>query len=58
MIDAIGSDRIIYASDFPHEPSDEQIESDVPEFLADSRYSADVKRKILSGNTKTLYGIK
>lgn len=57
VIDAIGSDRIIYASDFPHEPSDEQIESDVPEFLADSRYSTEVKRKILSGNTKTLYGI-
>lgn len=29
-----------------------------PEFLADTRYSDEVKRKILAGNTKTLYGIK
>ena len=58
VIDAIGSDRIIYASDFPHEPSDEQIEGDVPDFLADTRYTDEVKHKILSANAKKLYGIK
>jgi predicted TIM-barrel fold metal-dependent hydrolase len=57
VIDAIGSDRIIYASDFPHEPSEAEIIGDVPEFLADTRYSGEVKRKILSSNAKALYGI-
>jgi len=57
VIDAIGSDRVIYASDFPHEPSEAEIVGDVPEFLANTQYSDEVKRKILSGNAKTLYGI-
>jgi len=57
VIDAIGSDRVIYASDFPHEPSESEIVGDVPEFLANTQYSDEVKRKILSGNAKTLYGI-
>lgn len=57
VIDAMGSDRIIYASDFPHEPTDDDLTADVPEFLADETYSMEVKEKILYHNTKRFYNI-
>ena len=59
VIDAMGSDRIIYASDFPHEPTEERTSRpNVPDFLADNEYSMEVKEKILYHNTKALYGIQ
>ena len=58
VIDAMGSDRIIYASDFPHEPTEDDLTADVPDFLADNEYSMEVKEKILYHNTKALYGIQ
>ena len=58
VIDAMGSDRVIYASDFPHEPTEDDLTADVPDFLADNEYSMEVKEKILYHNTKALYGIQ
>lgn len=57
-LDAIGSDRILYASDFPHEPTEEDLTSDLPMFLSNDTYSDEIKRKIAGKNAKTLYGIK
>lgn len=55
-IDAMGgSDRIIYASDYPHEPTDDEIVGDVPEFLDDRGYDDDVKADILGRSAKRLY---
>ena len=45
VIDAMGPDRIIYSSDFPHEPTEDSIAAAVPEFLAHTTYSDDVRRK-------------
>ena len=56
-IDAIGPDRIIYASDFPHEPTEDAIAAAVPAFIDDPNYGDDVKEKILSQNAKRLYHI-
>ena len=56
-IDMMGADRIIYASDFPHEPTEEDLMTDVPNFLADPDYNDEVKAKILYHNSKRLYHI-
>ena len=56
-IDMMGADRIIYASDFPHEPTEEDLMRDVPDFLADPDYDDAVKAKILHDNSRVLYGI-
>ena len=56
-VDMMGADRIIYASDFPHEPTIEALVSDVPEFLANPDVSEDAKANILYHNAKRLYGI-
>lgn len=58
VIDAMGADRVIYASDFPHEPTEDDLTADVPDFLADNEYSMEVKQKVLYHNTKALYGIQ
>ncbi len=58
-IDAMGgSDRIIYASDYPHEPSEEDLSGDVPSFLASPDYDDTVKKNILYNNQLKLYRIK
>ena len=56
-IDMMGPDRIIYASDFPHEPTEEDLMTDVPNFLDDPDYDDEVKAKILYHNSRALYGI-
>jgi uncharacterized protein len=55
VIDCMGSERIIYASDFPHEPSEDEILADVPEFLDNPDYDDTVKGNILYRNTINLY---
>lgn len=56
-IDAIGSDRVLYPSDYPHERSHDEFGGDVPEFLEDARFNDATKRKILHDNAKTFYRI-
>lgn len=57
VVDAMGSERIIYASDYPHEPSHEDLTTELPEFLSSPGYSDEVKANIVYNNTKRLYGI-
>jgi predicted TIM-barrel fold metal-dependent hydrolase len=57
VIDMIGSQRLVYASDYPHEPSYEDLTTDLPEFLADPAISAEAKSNIVYNNVKALYGI-
>lgn len=56
-VDMMGADRIIYASDFPHEPTEEDLMTDVPNFLDDPDFDDVVKAKILYHNSRRLYGI-
>jgi predicted TIM-barrel fold metal-dependent hydrolase len=56
-IDAIGSERIVFASDYPHERTHGEFAGDVPKFLANPTFDDDVKRRILHDNAKRLYRI-
>jgi len=56
-LDAIGPDRIIYASDYPHETPDNSIAGSIPEFIDNPAYSDEVKAKILGQNAMKLYNI-
>ena len=57
VLDFYGEDRIIYASDFPHEPTDDDLTADVPDFIASNEYSDAVKAKILGQNARNLYNV-
>jgi len=56
-LDAIGPDRIIYGSDYPHETPDKSIAGSVTEFIDNPMYSDEVKEKILGKNAMKLYNI-
>lgn len=55
VIDAMGPDRILYASDFPHEPTEEDLINELPEFIASDSYSDEIKRKVLHDNNLAFY---
>ena len=57
VLDMIGSERIIYASDYPHEPSYEDLTTELPAFLSDPAYSDEVKANLVYNNTRSLYRI-
>jgi len=56
-LDAIGSENILYASDYPHEPTNEAIKSELEEFIESSRYPEAVKKNLLYSNMKRFYGL-
>jgi predicted TIM-barrel fold metal-dependent hydrolase len=58
VVDMIGSERIIYASDYPHEPTHEDLTEELPAFLANPDYADDVKTNVVYNNTKALYRIQ
>ncbi len=56
VVDAMGSaDRVLYASDFPHEPTEEALMGELPEFIESNALSDEVKRKVLHDNCKAFY---
>lgn len=57
VIDSCGSERIIYASDYPHEPTYEDMTAELPEFLENPDYSDEVKTNLVYNNARKLYGI-
>ena len=54
-IDAIGSTRLLYASDYGHESPLAHIAGELSGFLADPAYDDTVKANILGRNGKELY---
>ena len=48
----------MYASDFPHEPTQDELAGAVPEFLANPEYDETAKANILSRNALAFYGIE
>ena len=57
VVDMIGSERILYASDYPHEPSFEDLTTELPEFLKSDGISAEAKANIVNNNARRLYRI-
>jgi len=57
VVDMVGSERIIYASDYPHEPTHEDLTGELPEFLASPDLSDEAKSNIVYNNTRNLYRI-
>ena len=53
-----GSERILYASDYPHEPNEDDLSGDVPDFLANPDYDDTVKKNILYDNQLRFYRLK
>jgi hypothetical protein len=56
-LDVVGEDRLLYASDFPHEPDDEIMEV-LEAFLIREDVSPSAKQKILCDNIEALYMLK
>ena len=56
-LSVVGEDRLLYASDFPHEPDDEIMEV-LEAFLAREDVSQSAKQKILCENIEALYTLK
>ena len=56
-IDAMGPDRILYASDYPHEPTEEDLTTELPEFLESNEYSNEVKQKLVHDNMISFYNL-
>lgn len=54
-IDAIGSERLLYSSDYGHETPLGAIGTDLREFLDDPRYDRETKERILSRNGRRFY---
>ncbi len=58
-IDAMGgANRLLYASDFPHEPAPDDIIGDIPNFLANPGYSEEEKKWILGGAARRFYAME
>jgi len=53
----IGADRIICASDYPHEIPPGEIVGELPEFIENPALPDEVKQKLLYTNAKRLYRI-
>lgn len=56
-IDMMGSDRILYASDYPHEPTEEELVADVPTFIDNPDFDDTVKKNCLYDNQKRFYNL-
>lgn len=56
-VDAIGPDRILYASDYPHEPTEEDLTTELPEFLESNAFSDEIKQKLVYDNMIAFYGL-
>jgi hypothetical protein len=57
VIDIIGSERLLYASDYGHESRLESIVGELAEFIDRPGLPDAVKSKLLGGNGRRLYGL-
>ena len=56
-LDVVGSERLVYASDYGHETKFDVIVGDLEEFIAAPSFADDVKRRLLAANGRRLYGV-
>ena len=57
VVEVLGADQILWASDYPHERERHEYLGDIPELLERTDLSDDTKRKILHDNAVRLYGL-
>jgi predicted TIM-barrel fold metal-dependent hydrolase len=57
-LDAIGSDRLFYASDYPHEPTESGMKGELEEFLEDESIPREARQNIVYNNAMRFYGLK
>jgi predicted TIM-barrel fold metal-dependent hydrolase len=57
-LDAIGSERLFYASDYPHEPKDSEMRGELDEFLEDESIPRQAREDIVYNNAMRFYGLK
>jgi predicted TIM-barrel fold metal-dependent hydrolase len=57
-LDAIGSERLFYASDYPHEPKDSEMRHELEEFLENEAVARAARENIAYRNAVNFYGIK
>jgi uncharacterized protein len=57
VLDVIGSERLLYASDYGHESRLDVIAQEVAEFVDRPDLSRDTKARLLGGNGRRLYGL-
>jgi predicted TIM-barrel fold metal-dependent hydrolase len=57
-LDAIGSERLFYASDYPHEPKDSEMRHELEEFLENDALSREARENIVYRNALNFYGLK
>jgi predicted TIM-barrel fold metal-dependent hydrolase len=55
VVELLGDDRILWASDYPHERQRAEYFGDIPEFAERSDLAESTKRKILHDNAVALY---
>ena len=58
VLDAIGSDRLFYASDYPHEPKEAGMKGELHEFLEDESIPREARQNIVYNNAMRFYGLK
>ena len=54
-IDAIGSERLFYASDYPHEPKEGEMKGELEEFLEDGILTREARQNIVYDNAMKFY---
>jgi predicted TIM-barrel fold metal-dependent hydrolase len=57
-VDAIGSERLFYASDYPHEPKEGEMKHELEEFLEDETFSHEARQNIVYNNAMKFYRLK
>ncbi len=57
VLERVGEDRILFASDYPHEREHPQYLEDIPQFLEREDLSDTANRKILRDNAVRFYGL-
>lgn len=58
VLEIVGEDKILFASDYPHERDREQFMGDIPEFVERQDISDKAKEKILYHNVKAFYRVE
>ena len=55
VLERLGTDNVMYPSDFPHERAWSEFHRDIPEFLARKDVSDPAKGKVLAENAQRFY---
>jgi len=55
VVEMLGDDKILWASDYPHERARHQYLGDIPEFMERPDLKEETKRKILHDNAARMY---